>query len=180
MDGAVGIDLSSLNGRTMINLDSEDEGVFTVSCAGGARATMDLPISRRAVYGPCVKVVIEGLCGGHSGVEIHKNRANANKMMGELLSRIQELMPFSLTKLEGGAKDNAIAHTAQATFVALGMNAERINDVIALCACDFKIIQISFTFWQKAPSYTRFECFGYYRIFVPLYVVCKMVFRVRI
>ena len=129
MDGAVGIDLSSLKGRRMVNLDSEDEGVFTVSCAGGARATIDLPVSRRAVYGPCVKLTIEGLQGGHSGVEIHKNRANANKVMGELLSRVQEVMPLCLTKLTGGAKDNAIAHTAQATFVAMGMNPERINDI---------------------------------------------------
>ena len=129
MDGAVGIDLSSLKGRRMINLDSEDEGVFTVSCAGGARATIDLPVSRRAVYGPCVKLTVEGLQGGHSGVEIHKNRANANKVMGELLSRVQEVMPLCLTKLTGGAKDNAIAHSAQATFVAMGMNPERINDI---------------------------------------------------
>jgi len=131
MDGAVGIDLSSLQGRRMINLDSEDEGVFTASCAGGARATIDLPVSRRAVYGPCVKLTVEGLQGGHSGVEIHKNRANANKVMGELLSRIQELMPLCITKFEGGAKDNAIPHTAQVTLVAMGSHIERINDVIA-------------------------------------------------
>ncbi len=129
MDGAVGIDLSDLAGRTMINLDSEDEGVFTVSCAGGARGTISLPVSRRAVYGPCVRLTVEGLQGGHSGVEIHKNRANANKVMGEFLSRVQELMPLCLTKLSGGAKDNAIAHTAQATLVAMGTNLERINEV---------------------------------------------------
>lgn len=129
MDGAVGIDLSSLSGRTMINLDSEDEGVFTVSCAGGARANISLPVSRRAVYGPCVRLTVEGLQGGHSGVEIHKNRANANKVMGEFLSRVQELMPLCLTKLSGGAKDNAIAHTAQATLVAMGTELTRINDV---------------------------------------------------
>ena len=131
MDGAVGIDLSSLQGRRMINLDSEDEGVFTVSCAGGARATILLPVSRRAVYGPCVKLTVEGLQGGHSGVEIHKNRANANKVMGELLSRVQELMPLCMTKFEGGAKDNAIPHTAQVTLVAMGSHIERINDITA-------------------------------------------------
>ncbi|MBQ8748240.1 MAG: aminoacyl-histidine dipeptidase [Oscillospiraceae bacterium] len=131
MDGAVGIDLGSLQGRRMINLDSEDEGVFTVSCAGGARATISLPVARRAVYGPCVKLTVEGLQGGHSGVEIHKNRANANKVMGELLSRVQELMPLCMTKFEGGAKDNAIPHTAQVTLVAMGSHIERINDVTA-------------------------------------------------
>ena len=127
MDGAVGIDLGSLKSRRMINLDSEDEGVFTVSCAGGARAEMKLPVSRRAVYGPCIKLTVEGLQGGHSGVEIHKNRANANKVMGELLERVQALMPLCLTKLEGGAKDNAIPHTA--TLVAMGIDLQRINDI---------------------------------------------------
>jgi len=129
MDGATGIDLSSLKGRTMLNIDSEKEGIFTVSCAGGARANILLPVQRRAVYGPCVKLTVEGLQGGHSGVEIHKNRANANKVMGEFLSRVQALMPVCITKLEGGAKDNAIPRSCQVTLVALGMYIERINDV---------------------------------------------------
>ncbi len=129
MFGAAGIDLSQLRGRTMINLDSEDEGIFTVSCAGGARGTISLPVNRRAVYGPCVKLTVEGLQGGHSGVEIHKNRANANKVMGELLGRIQKLMPLCITKLQGGAKDNAIPRSCSVTLVALGMYIERINDI---------------------------------------------------
>ena len=129
--GATGIDLSMLKGRTMLNLDSEDEGIFTVSCAGGVRSTIHMPVQRRPVYGPCVRLTVEGLQGGHSGVEIHKNRANANKVMGEFLGRIQKLMPVCITKLSGGAKDNAIPHTAQATLVAMGINLERINDVAA-------------------------------------------------
>ena len=131
MEGAAGIDLSMLKGRTLINMDSEDEGIFTVSCAGGARSTITLPVQRRAVYGPCVRLTVEGLQGGHSGVEIHKNRANANKVMGEFLSRVQKLMPLCITKLSGGAKDNAIPRSCQVTLVALGMYIERINDVAA-------------------------------------------------
>ena len=131
MYGAAGIDLSMLKGRTLLNIDSEEEGIFTVSCAGGARGTITLPLERRAVYGPCVRLTVEGLQGGHSGVEIHKNRANANKVMGEFLSRVQALMPVCITKLTGGAKDNAIPRTCQVTLVALGMYIERINDVAA-------------------------------------------------
>ena len=131
MFGAADIDLSMLKGRTLINIDSEDEGVFTVSCAGGARGTISLPVERRAVYGPCVRLTVEGLQSGHSGVEIHKNRANANKVMGEFLSRIQQLMPVCITGLSGGAKDNVIPHTCQVTLVALGMYIDRINDVAA-------------------------------------------------
>ena len=131
MYGAAGIDLSSLKGRKMLNIDSEEEGMFTVSCAGGARAHIQLPVSRRAVYGPCVKLTVEGLQGGHSGVEIHKNRANANKVMGQFLSRIQALMPVCITKLQGGSKDNAIPRSCEVTLVALGMYIERINEVAA-------------------------------------------------
>lgn len=131
MEGAAGIDLSDFTGRTMINLDSEDEGIFTVSCAGGARSTVHFPVERRVVYGPCVKLTVEGLRGGHSGVEIHKNLANANKVMGEFLGRIQKLMPLCITKLSGGAKDNAIPRSCQATLIPLGINIERINDIAA-------------------------------------------------
>ncbi len=129
MYGAAGIDLSMLKGKTLINIDSEDEGIFTVSCAGGARGTITLPVSRRTVYGPCIRLTVEGLQGGHSGVEIHKNRANANQVMGELLSRVQKLMPLCLTKLSGGAKDNAIPRSCQTTLVALGIHLERINEI---------------------------------------------------
>ncbi len=129
MYGAAGIDLTELKGRTLINIDSEEEGVFTVSCAGGARSTICLPVERHPVYGPCVKLTVEGLQGGHSGVEIHKNRANANKVMGMFLNRVQKLMPVCITSLSGGAKDNAIPRSCQVTLVALGMYIERINDI---------------------------------------------------
>ena len=131
MDGAAGIDLSMLRGRTLLNIDSEEEGIFTVSCAGGAKATLSLPLPRHPVYGPCVKLTIDGLQGGHSGVEIHKRRANANKMMGIALARVQELFPICITSLQGGSKDNAIPRTCTATFVALGMYIERINEIAA-------------------------------------------------
>ena len=131
MEGAAGVDLSRFQSRTMVNLDSEDEGIFTVSCAGGARGTIHMPVERRVVYGPCVKLTVEGLTGGHSGVEIHKNRANANKVMGEFLGRVQKLMPLCITKLQGGAKDNAIPRSCEVTMVPLGINIERINDIAA-------------------------------------------------
>ena len=129
MLGAAAIDLSGLKGRTMINLDSEDEGIFTVSCAGGATATISLTGARRAVYGPCIRLTVDGLQGGHSGAEIHKNRANANMVMGQFLSRIQERMPLCLTSFSGGGKDNAIPQSCQATVVAMGTQLDRINEI---------------------------------------------------
>ncbi len=129
MEGAAGVDLSELRGRTLINIDSEEEGIFTVSCAGGTRATLSLPFARHAVYGPCVTLTVDGLRGGHSGVEIHKNYANANKIMAHFLSRVRELMPVCMTGLSGGAKDNAIARACRVTLVAMGSHIERINAV---------------------------------------------------
>ena len=131
MDGAVGIDLSGLTGKRMINIDSEEEGIFTVSCAGGARATITMPAPRHAVYGPCIRLSVDGLAGGHSGVEIDKNRANANKVMGEFLSQIKKRMPLCLTALSGGSKDNAIARSCSASLVAMGMDLEPINEIAA-------------------------------------------------
>ena len=138
MLGATGIDLSMLKGRRMINLDSEEEGIFTVSCAGGATAVISLPNSRHAVYGPCIRLAVDGLRGGHSGAEIHKNRANANKVMGEFLGRIQKLMPLCLTSFSGGSKDNAISRSCQATAVAMGIHLERINEVAAALQAEIR------------------------------------------
>ena len=76
-----------------------------------------------------MRLVVDGLKGGHSGVEIDKNGANANKVMGELLSRVEKLMPLCITKLSGGDKDNAIPRTCEVTLVAMGSYIDRINGV---------------------------------------------------
>ena len=131
MFGAAGIDLSMLKGRMLLNIDSEDEGIFTVSCAGGARSTIHLPLQRKPVYGPAIRLVVDGLQGGHSGVEIHKNRANASKVMGQLLQRIQEKMPLCLVSFAGGSKDNASPRSCEVLAVALGLELESINAIAA-------------------------------------------------
>ena len=117
MYGAAGIDLSMLKGRKLLNIDSEEEGVFTVSCAGGARANVTLPVTRHAVYGPCVKLVVDGLAGGHSGVEIDKGRANAITLLGRALRRVQMASDLRLIGVEGGEKANVIPRVAYADLV---------------------------------------------------------------
>lgn len=131
MLGAADIDLSDLKGRTLVNMDSEEEGILTVSCAGGATAILEMPLHRKAVYGPCWSLAVEGLQGGHSGQEINKNRANANKVMGELLKKIQETAPLCLVKIEGGAKDNAIPRSCAVTLVAMTMDEELLPKLAA-------------------------------------------------
>lgn len=139
MYGAAGIDLSTLKGRTLLNIDSEEEGIFTVSCAGGARATIRVPAPRKPVYGPCVRLTVDGLRGGHSGVEIDKNRANASKVMGQFLRRIGEKTPLALTSFCGGSKDNAIPRSCEATFVALGNDITFINDIAAQLQAEIRV-----------------------------------------
>ncbi len=104
MDGAVGLDATALQGRTLINIDSEEEGVLTVSCAGGAKAEITLPLAYETNTQTAYEVTLSGLRGGHSGVEIDKGRLNANVMMGEFLKSIG----CRIVSVNGGQKDNAI------------------------------------------------------------------------
>ena len=114
MLGADAMDMSVLKGRVMLNIDSEDEGILTAGCAGGATAALTLPVQRRAAQGQGWRVCVDGLTGGHSGVEIHKGRVNANKLMGKILS----LLPaVRIAALNGGAKDNAIPRSCEALLV---------------------------------------------------------------
>ena len=113
MLGANGLDGSLLEGRLMINLDTDREGEFTVGCAGGVRADISLPVSREDFSAKTYSLSVSGLIGGHSGGEIHKGRANAISVIAKLLSDIPDLRLISLT---GGTADNAIPRDAKAEF----------------------------------------------------------------
>ena len=106
--GAEAIDLSMLKGKKLINLDSEEEGVFTVGCAGGVTLTCDIPVFTEEVEGEVFELKVTGLLGGHSGVEIHKGRGNSNVILGRVLLAIGQKMGLDIIKMEGGSKDNAI------------------------------------------------------------------------
>lgn len=108
MEGAEALDTSILKGKTLINADSEDEGILTVSCAGGATSMLQLPITITPAEGKGIHLYADGLMGGHSGQEINKGRANANIVMGKLLDRLLKQLPFRLVYVRGGQKDNAI------------------------------------------------------------------------
>lgn len=117
MDGATGLDVTPLQGRMMLNLDSEEEGVFTVSCAGGSRTVCRLPVTREAFAGETLRVTVSGLKGGHSGAEIHKGLANADILLGRLLRAMECAAELRLVSAEGGLKDNAIPVSAEAVVV---------------------------------------------------------------
>ncbi len=109
MGGAIGVDLSVLKGRKLINIDSATEGILTTGCAGGIRMTTEIPVTREEKSGTKITLTIKGLRGGHSGEEIHEQRGNAHKLMGRLLRRISEEIAFNLIDIQGGAKENVIA-----------------------------------------------------------------------
>ena len=118
MDGAVGLDVSMLRGRRMLNIDSEVEGVFTVSCAGGNITRCTLPVSREVYGGETVVVTVGGLVGGHSGVEIHKGRGNACMLLGRVLAAAAKETEIRIVSVSGGLKDNALPREAAAVIAA--------------------------------------------------------------
>lgn len=124
--GAAAMDVSSLKGRILLNLDSEEEGILTVSCAGGMTSIMELPVRRDEVSGERFRIEISGLAGGHSGAEIDKNRGNAAHLMGRLLDGLNLRMQYALTELEGGSKDNAIPRTCVSEIVIDGTEREQL------------------------------------------------------
>ncbi len=110
MLGAEAMDMSGLCGKYLLNMDSDEEGVFFTSCAGGIRADITIPAPMVPVSDVTeCEIVIDGLVGGHSGSEIHKGRANAHKIFGRLLYCLNNKVRFSLSELHGGTKDNVIA-----------------------------------------------------------------------
>ncbi|MDD7641589.1 MAG: aminoacyl-histidine dipeptidase [bacterium] len=118
MEGATGIDLSMLQGHKVLNLDSEAEGVMTVSCAGGNSSICHIPMNYEAAQGTPLTVAVKGLKGGHSGVEIDKGRANANLVMGRLLLTLDQAgLEYGIASMAGGAKQNAIPREATAAIV---------------------------------------------------------------
>ena len=123
MLGAAALQPTLVTGRSMINLDSEEEGVFTVSCAGGNRTRCRLPVERETVTGEGVTVTVAGLTGGHSGVEIDKGRANADMLLGRFTAAARQAVPCRVVSLSGGLKDNAIPTEAAAVLVTDGAEA---------------------------------------------------------
>lgn len=115
--GAAALDASILQGKRLINLDSETEGVFTVSCAGGARANCRVGVTREPFAGATLRLTVRGLRGGHSGVEIDKGRANADKLLGRALYTLRGRTELRLCCVCGGAADNAIPTEAEAVLV---------------------------------------------------------------
>ncbi len=117
--GADNLDPSLLTAKTLINLDSETVGVFTVGCAGGGSVNVTLPVTwlPQAADEVAFELRVDGLQGGHSGEDINRHRANANKLLARLLDEIQRVAEIRLSALKGGTARNAIPRAAEAVFL---------------------------------------------------------------
>lgn len=132
MKGAKNFSSGLLDGTRLINLDSEEEGEFIVSCCGGAKAAVSVPVEYEAApdeFVP-VEIKIRGLLGGHSGSDIHLQRANANKLMGRILRQVGKTFFYRLKSINGGLMDNAITRECDAVIY---VPVEDIDELIDLC-----------------------------------------------
>lgn len=132
MDGAMALDTKNLKSEMFINIDSEDEGIFTVGCAGGSKADIEIPITYENTLNPIdidttenYTLGICGLMGGHSGIDIIKGRANSNILLARLLDKLLDYV--KVCSICGGSKDNAIPREAEATIL---VKKDEINEVM--------------------------------------------------
>ena len=156
--GAEAIDVSPLKGKRFINLDSEDEGILTVGCAGGVSAIADIPLARKAYEGQAFSIALSGFIGGHSGMEIIKGQENALKVLGRLLFELNEKAAARIVTIEGGVADNVIPVSAKAVIVSpKGETVRALCDKYsAVFAHEFKVdpdfkLSISETDAAQAP-----------------------------
>lgn len=116
MDGANAVTAEHLSGTRLLNIDTEDEGDFIVSCSGGANAITTFKSEKSEGLSRAIEISISGLNGGHSGLEIQKQNKNAIKVMARLLNKVALEMDFRLQEISGGSKHNAIAKNAHAVI----------------------------------------------------------------
>lgn len=134
MNGASTVTAEHLSGHTLINIDAEEEGIFLVSCAGGLNTMTEFNIKTEALKGKCIKITVSGLKGGHSGIEINKQRANAIKILGRVLYAVKK--ECNIVHINGGSKHNAIAKNAEAVIAS--ENIENIKKIIESFSKDLK------------------------------------------
>lgn len=127
MSGAMAVSDKNIKGKILINLDNEEEGYLLVSCAGGIRSKGKLKIERESASGEkIITIHVSGLKGGHSGMDIIKERGNSNKILGRILKALLSEIDFKLVSMSGGSKNNAIPREAQAI---IAINENDFDDV---------------------------------------------------
>jgi len=129
MTGAHNLEPGFIMGRKLINLDTEEWGEFYISCAGGGDIEITLPINRTelAASKNLFKLRVEGLKGGHSGIDINLGRGSAIKILARLLWHLNKAIGMDLVSISGGSKRNVIASEAEALFLSDEADEEQIK-----------------------------------------------------
>jgi len=138
MNGAHALKADHLTGTTLLNIDAEEEGVLYVSCAGGVDIVCEFDTVWVDAARGALRIEISGLKGGHSGMEIVRQRANAIKLLGRILAEARAAGEFTIAAISGGSKSNAIAREAQATVTADAAVLERVESVVARFSGELK------------------------------------------
>ena len=125
MTGAKELDPANFSGTILLNLDTEEDDELTIGCAGGIDTNTSYPYESEPVQddSTAFKLTIKGLLGGHSGMDIHKGRANANKLMNRLLYTLSQTVGLQLHSIDGGSLRNAIPR--ESTVVIVVPNAQK-------------------------------------------------------
>lgn len=129
--GASAIDLSCCQAKRLLNIDSELEGVLTAGCAGGRRTTSTIPVAHHTMSGRVYHLALTDLLGGHSGMEIHKGRANANVLMGRFLLYLKNKLSYGLLTVNGGVKENVIPNKSEADIVIDPASEETLLQIVS-------------------------------------------------
>lgn len=140
LEGVAELDISSLQGKRMINLDSEEEGLLLTGCAGGSKVQTVFSGKKEEKMGVLYEIVISGCTGGHSGIDIHKGRGNSNKLMGRVLTQLDS-SAFSLVFLQGGGKDNVISTSSKAQLLVSPLYEKTLEEI---CQKLEKVLQSEF------------------------------------
>ncbi len=132
MEGAIKLDPNNIKGKILLNIDAEDEGTFFVSCAGGLKNRVHIPIKRKKAENDFLTcaIRIRGLKGGHSGMDINKERGNANKLLARVLNALYNSLNILLVDINGGSKSNAIPREADAKILIEGYQKEDLKNII--------------------------------------------------
>ena len=131
-DGAASLDLSKIQSRRMINLNSQEEGVLLTSSAGGLIGKMNVPVKYHRMEGHNYKIIVSGFAGGHSGRDIGKYRGNANIIMGRLLHYLGTKVDFNIISLSGGLMHNSIPRDADCNVLVEDKNTESFENLISI------------------------------------------------
>ncbi len=152
MSGVVNLDFDEFDGKTLINLDTEEYGEVYVSSAGGTRTETKFIFETKKIgngYTP-ISIEVKGLSGGHSGAEIHKNLGNSIKILSEVLYHLSKRYEMSLVHIDGGGKVNAIPREAVAE-IAVKLDGDSIDELKKLAGLAFENILKDFKVSDKSP-----------------------------